>query len=143
MLFAADTLSNTEPPSIEGSQQSCLDYLESLETLKALIDRVDWIVPGHGNPANPSEAKKRLEMDQRYLRPYTHCGLRIFRMALKRKHSPFCSGSAKPERKKTLLGRFTLKIFVPPISGLSETSHIPFLMAIQAPANAKLATRQY
>ena len=66
-LFAADTLSNTEPPSIEGSWQSLRDYLETLETLGELIGQAAWIVPGHGDPANPSEAKARLEMDRRYL----------------------------------------------------------------------------
>jgi glyoxylase-like metal-dependent hydrolase (beta-lactamase superfamily II) len=67
VLFAADTLSNTELPSIEGSRQSLLDYLESLNTLEGLIKRADWIVPGHGDLVNPAEAKKRLDMDRRYL----------------------------------------------------------------------------
>ena len=66
-LFAADTLSNTEPPSIESSRQSLHDYLETLETLGELIGQLAWIVPGHGDPADPSEAKARLEMDRRYL----------------------------------------------------------------------------
>ena len=67
VLFAADTLSNTEPPSIEGSWQSLLEYIESLETLSKLIDRVERIVPGHGDPADPVEAKCRLDQDRRYL----------------------------------------------------------------------------
>ena len=67
VLFTADTLSNTEPPSIEGSRRSLLEYLNSLEALEKLLDRVDWIVPGHGDPATPSEAKARLQMDRRYL----------------------------------------------------------------------------
>ena len=67
VLFAADTLSNTEPPSIEGNRQSLLDYLESLSTLERLIQRAEWVVPGHGDPANAVKAKKRLEMDRRYL----------------------------------------------------------------------------
>jgi hydroxyacylglutathione hydrolase len=66
-LFAADTLSNTEPPSIEGSRQSLRDYLETLGTLGELIGQVAWIVPGHGDPADRSDAKARLEMDRRYL----------------------------------------------------------------------------
>ena len=66
-LFAANTLSNTEPPSIEGSQQSLLDYLETLATLSNLIRRVKWIVPGHGDPADSSEARCRLNQDRRYL----------------------------------------------------------------------------
>ena len=67
MLFAADTLSNTEPPSIEGSHQSLLDYLESLKKFEGLIQRADWVVPGHGDPADSIEAKVRLEMDRCYL----------------------------------------------------------------------------
>lgn len=67
VLFAADTLSNTEPPSIEGSRQSLLDYLESLSALESLIQQAEWIVPGHGDPADSAEAKKRLDMDRRYL----------------------------------------------------------------------------
>lgn len=66
-LFVADTLSDIEPPSIEGSRQSLLDYLESLEKLESLIRRVSWVVPGHGQIADPSEAQSRLQMDRRYL----------------------------------------------------------------------------
>ncbi len=66
-LFAADTLSNIEPPSIEGSWQSLIAYLESLATLKELISQVEWIVPGHGDPMDSSEAKSRLDQDRRYL----------------------------------------------------------------------------
>jgi glyoxylase-like metal-dependent hydrolase (beta-lactamase superfamily II) len=74
-LFAADTLSNTEPPSIEGSEQSLRDYLETLDVLDKLIRRVDWIVPGHGDPAGPSEAQSRLNKDRLYLNGLR--GLRI------------------------------------------------------------------
>ncbi len=67
-LFAADTLSDIEPPSIEGSRQSLLDYLESLEKLEKLIRQAQWIIPGHGSPANSAEANARLHKDRRYLR---------------------------------------------------------------------------
>lgn len=67
VLFAADTLSDIEPPSIEGSRRSALEYLASLEKLGKLIEESRWIVPGHGNIANQKEAKRRLNIDRSYL----------------------------------------------------------------------------
>lgn len=82
VLFSADTLSNTELPSIEGSRKSLLDYLESLDTLERLLERADWLVPGHGDLANRSEAKARLEMDRRYLEALRELRLEDFSVGL-------------------------------------------------------------
>ncbi len=78
VLFAADTLSDIEPPSIEGSRQSLLEYLESLDKLEGLIQQAEWIIPGHGAHASPTEAKRRLEQDRRYLQALLALGTQEF-----------------------------------------------------------------
>jgi len=66
-LFMADTLSDVEPPSIEGCPDSINEYLKSLDLLEGLIRPCEWIVPGHGSPAKPEEALRRLSQDRAYL----------------------------------------------------------------------------
>ncbi|MEA4811461.1 MAG: hypothetical protein VB108_02690 [Anaerolineaceae bacterium] len=65
-LFAADTLSDIEPPSFEESCGSILDYLSSLDKLAGFIHKADWLIPGHGSPCGKKEAERRLDMDRRY-----------------------------------------------------------------------------
>lgn len=67
MAFVADTLSDIEIPSVDGGSRGIAIYLQTLDRLQALIDRVEWIVPGHGSPANRDEAQRRLDTDRRYL----------------------------------------------------------------------------
>ncbi len=65
--FVADNLSDIEVPSVNEGSQSIAVYLRTLDRLRDVIDRVEWIVPGHGSPANREEAQRRLDADRRYL----------------------------------------------------------------------------
>lgn len=67
VCFVADTLSNTEIPSFYDGSRSIAVYLQTLDRLQAVISRVEWIVPGHGAPADRAEAQRRLDADRRYL----------------------------------------------------------------------------
>ena len=67
VCFVADNLSDIEVPSVNEGSQSIAIYLQTLDRLQGVIDRVDWIVPGHGSPANREEARRRLDADRRYL----------------------------------------------------------------------------
>lgn len=67
VCFVADTLSDIEVPSVHVGSQSIAVYLQTLDRLQAVLDRVEWIVPGHGSPANRADALQRLEADRRYL----------------------------------------------------------------------------
>lgn len=67
VCFVADTLSDIEIPSVHVGSQSIAEYLQTLDRLQGLIEGVDWIVPGHGSPANRQEAQRRLDADRRYL----------------------------------------------------------------------------
>src|SRR5699024_9633649 len=68
VAFVADTLSDIEIPSLAttgvGQRET---YLETLDRLKGIIDRVAWIIPGHGTVADRAEDRRRLELDRRYL----------------------------------------------------------------------------
>ena len=67
VAFVADTLSDVETPSITESVGHFDRYLETLGRLQGVIDRVSWIVPGHGAVADRAEAQRRLDADRRYL----------------------------------------------------------------------------
>lgn len=67
VTFVADTLSDIEVPSIHENSRNVALYLNTLDRLQSLIDQFDWIVPGHGNPADREEAQRRLDADRRYL----------------------------------------------------------------------------
>lgn len=67
VAFVADTLSDVETPSLEGGSRAVALYLQTLNRLQGIIDRVKWIVPGHGKPADRTEAQRRLDADRRYL----------------------------------------------------------------------------
>lgn len=67
VAFVADTLSDVETPAIYGGSRDIALYLRTLNRLQKVIDRVDWIVPGHGSPANRDDAQRRLDADRRYL----------------------------------------------------------------------------
>lgn len=67
VAFVADTLSDIEIPSVDGGSRGVAIYLQTLDRLQTVIDRVEWIVPGHGSPANQGEAQRRLDADRRYL----------------------------------------------------------------------------
>lgn len=67
VAFVADTLSDIETPSITEKVERFGQYLETLDRLQGVIDRVSWIIPGHGAVADRAEAQRRLDMDRRYL----------------------------------------------------------------------------
>ena len=67
VAFVADTLSDIEVPSVDGGSRGIAIYLQTLDRLQGVIDRVEWIVPGHGSPTDPQEAQRRLDADRRYL----------------------------------------------------------------------------
>lgn len=67
VCFVADSLSDIEIPSVDGGSRGIAIYLQTLDRLQGIIDRVDWIVPGHGSAANREEAQQRLDADRRYL----------------------------------------------------------------------------
>ncbi|MCA9833216.1 MAG: MBL fold metallo-hydrolase [Thermomicrobiales bacterium] len=67
VAFVADTLSDIETPAFYEGSESVEDYLKTMDTLQLIIDRADWIVPGHGAPADRAEAQRRLDADRRYL----------------------------------------------------------------------------
>ena len=67
VAFVADTLSDIETPSVSDGSRAIALYLHTLDRLQAVVDRVDWIIPGHGLPADRAEAQRRLDADRRYL----------------------------------------------------------------------------
>lgn len=67
VCFVADTLSAIEIPSVDGGSRGIAIYLQTLDRLQGVIDRAEWIVPGHGVPANRERAQHRLDADRRYL----------------------------------------------------------------------------
>ena len=67
VAFVADTLSDIETPSIHEYTRNIPLYLHTLDRLQGIIDRVDWIVPGHGAPIDRAGAQFRLDADRRYL----------------------------------------------------------------------------
>lgn len=68
VCFVADTLSDVEVPAVHMGSQAIAVYLQTLDRLEDVLNRVEWIVPGHGSPANRADALQRLEADRRYLR---------------------------------------------------------------------------
>jgi glyoxylase-like metal-dependent hydrolase (beta-lactamase superfamily II) len=73
-LACGDYLSPVEIPWISpgGSVEA---YLATLERLRALVDRADTIVPGHGRPLERSEAIGVLDEDVAYLEALRTAGL--------------------------------------------------------------------
>lgn len=67
VAFVADTLSDIETPAFYSGSESIEEYLASLDELQMIVDRVDWVVPGHGAVADRTEAQRRLDADRRYL----------------------------------------------------------------------------
>jgi glyoxylase-like metal-dependent hydrolase (beta-lactamase superfamily II) len=66
VLVCADYLSPVEIPMISGGG-SVEDYLATLERLRALVERAETIVPGHGGPASRADTQRVLEEDVAYL----------------------------------------------------------------------------
>lgn len=72
VLFAGDTLSDIEVPSLSGGLQSLREYQVSLDRLQSVIDRANVLVPGHGAIGDRAEAQRRLDADRRYLEALAH-----------------------------------------------------------------------
>jgi glyoxylase-like metal-dependent hydrolase (beta-lactamase superfamily II) len=66
VLVCGDYLSPVEIPmlSASGSRDA---YLATLERLRPLVERADWVVPGHGAPLDGARALAILREDVRYL----------------------------------------------------------------------------
>jgi glyoxylase-like metal-dependent hydrolase (beta-lactamase superfamily II) len=64
VLCPGDYLSDTEPPSL-GSGGSAAAYAAALDLLEGLLPRVRRVVPGHGTPTSPDEARDRVRSDRR------------------------------------------------------------------------------
>lgn len=67
VAFVADTLSDVEVPSLAEGEGQRERYLQTLDRLQGIIDRVSWTIPGHGSVADRAEAQRRLDLDRRYL----------------------------------------------------------------------------
>jgi glyoxylase-like metal-dependent hydrolase (beta-lactamase superfamily II) len=65
-LVAGDYLSPVEIPMV--SAGGSIDaYRTTLEGLRGVVDRADWVVPGHGGPVEGARAASLLEEDLEYL----------------------------------------------------------------------------
>ncbi|MEX0988922.1 MAG: MBL fold metallo-hydrolase [Actinomycetota bacterium] len=67
VLFVGDTVSDIDPPALPGDRESARTYLETLRRTNDLVGEAHVIVPGHGTPCDPAEARRRLARDRRYL----------------------------------------------------------------------------
>lgn len=67
VAFVADTLSDIEVPSLAEGEGQLERYMATLDRLQMVIERVSWIIPGHGAVADRHEAQRRLELDRSYL----------------------------------------------------------------------------
>jgi glyoxylase-like metal-dependent hydrolase (beta-lactamase superfamily II) len=66
VLVCGDYLSPVEIPMIS-SGGSLAGYVETLERLAGLVERAEMVVPGHGGPLEPANARRLLEEDAAYL----------------------------------------------------------------------------
>src|SRR3954452_1528033 len=66
VLVAGDYLSPVEIPMISESG-SVAAYLATLKRLEPLVERADWVVPGHGGPIDATRALAILREDRAYL----------------------------------------------------------------------------
>jgi glyoxylase-like metal-dependent hydrolase (beta-lactamase superfamily II) len=72
-LVCGDYLSPVEIPWI--SQDGSVDaYEATLERLKAIVERVDTVIPGHGRPVQRADALALLEEDLVYVRALREAG---------------------------------------------------------------------
>ncbi len=53
MLVCGDYLSPVEAPMVGGE---AADYRATLERLRGLAERAEWVVPGHGAPLSAARA---------------------------------------------------------------------------------------
>jgi glyoxylase-like metal-dependent hydrolase (beta-lactamase superfamily II) len=73
LLVCGDYLSPVEIPWISKSG-SAVTYLETLERLRALVQRVQTVVPGHGGPIPAATAMTLLDEDTAYVRAVLDVG---------------------------------------------------------------------
>jgi glyoxylase-like metal-dependent hydrolase (beta-lactamase superfamily II) len=66
VLVCGDYLSPVEIPWISDGGGAAA-YLETLQRLRPLLERVDTVVPGHGGPQTSTEAVRVLGEDVTYL----------------------------------------------------------------------------
>lgn len=58
LLVCGDYLSPVEPPTVGGDASS---YRATLERLRPLVERAEWVVPGHGAPMSSAAALALLD----------------------------------------------------------------------------------
>jgi glyoxylase-like metal-dependent hydrolase (beta-lactamase superfamily II) len=70
VLVCGDYLSAVEIPMLSpgGSREG---YLATLERLRPLVERAEWVVPGHGSPLDGARAAAILNEDVTYLTDWT------------------------------------------------------------------------
>ena len=73
VLVCGDYLSPVEIPWISESG-SAATYLETLERLRGLVQRVQTVIPGHGGPIPAAQAVNLLDEDAAYLRALLDVG---------------------------------------------------------------------
>jgi glyoxylase-like metal-dependent hydrolase (beta-lactamase superfamily II) len=64
VLVCGDYLSPVEIPLVDGSVDG---YLATLARLERLVERSDWVVPGHGEPLDGVRAAAILREDRAYV----------------------------------------------------------------------------
>ena len=67
VLLAGDHLSPVEIPALGSFPGALGFYLETLDRLEAVLDGVDWVVPGHGEPLDGERSLAILRDDRAYL----------------------------------------------------------------------------
>jgi glyoxylase-like metal-dependent hydrolase (beta-lactamase superfamily II) len=67
VLFAADTASDIDPPALADDLEGVTVYISTLERMLGTVGDASVVVPGHGAPCGPAEARRRLLEDRRYL----------------------------------------------------------------------------
>jgi glyoxylase-like metal-dependent hydrolase (beta-lactamase superfamily II) len=67
VLIAGDHLSPVEIPMLAAFPRALDAYLRTLDRLEPVLERVDWVVPGHGEPLDAERALAILRDDRAYL----------------------------------------------------------------------------
>jgi glyoxylase-like metal-dependent hydrolase (beta-lactamase superfamily II) len=67
VLVAGDHLSPVEIPWLGDIPGALESYLETLDVLEPLVERSEWVVPGHGEPLDAERALAILREDRGYV----------------------------------------------------------------------------
>jgi glyoxylase-like metal-dependent hydrolase (beta-lactamase superfamily II) len=67
VLIAGDYVSPVEIPMLHDEESSLVDYQDTLRRLRGLIERVETVIPGHGEPLSAAQARALIAQDEAYL----------------------------------------------------------------------------